>query len=114
MIANDARARRVFEVVTQNVKYVDELCGVRVRQLASRDKFLSKVGKRLNLAADVQKIALAVSSTSAARGLHALVDGLIQNWLLDADTDAFDIAIDSEKIIDVYLRGLGFSSANSA
>lgn len=53
LIANDVSARRVFEVVTQNVEYVDELREVRVRQLASRDEFLSKVGKRLNLAADV-------------------------------------------------------------
>lgn len=110
LIANDERTRRVFEVVTQKVEYVDELREVRMRHLAARNEFLSKVGKGLSLAADVQKITLPVSPANAAQGLHALVDGLIQNWLLD--TEAFGFAVDSEQIIDVYLRGLGFSNAN--
>ncbi|GAC1603495.1 MAG: hypothetical protein NVS3B2_08020 [Ramlibacter sp.] len=41
----------------------------------------------------------------AAHGLHALIDGLIQNWLLDRT--AFDLVRTGERTIDAYLAGLG-------
>ena len=53
----------------------------------------------------VQKIRLNPAA-QAAQGLRALVDGLIQNWLLDAS--AFDLEKAGVKAVDAYLRGLGF------
>lgn len=47
-----------------------------------------------------------ISTEAAAHGLHAIVDGLIQNWLLDVE--ALDLAETSRQVIDVYLTGLGF------
>jgi TetR/AcrR family transcriptional regulator, acrAB operon repressor len=44
---------------------------------------------------------------AAARGLHALVDGLIQNWLLDPD--AFRLEPAGQQAIDAYLAGLGLA-----
>ena len=41
---------------------------------------------------------------SAALGLHVLVDGLIQNWLLDPQ--AFDLEAVGLATIDAYLAGL--------
>ncbi len=106
-IANDARTRRVFEVCTQKVEYVDELQAVRVRHLTIRNEFLMQVELGLKLAAARRKLALPISLANAAQGLHAMVDGLIQNWLLDAE--AFDLPVTSEQAIDIYLTGLGFS-----
>ena len=107
LTATDARTRRVFEVLTQKVEYVDELQAVRARHLASRNKFLSRVEDGLRFAASKQKLILPISLTDAAQGLHAMIDGLIQNWLLD--TKAFDLLTTSERVMDVYLLGLGFS-----
>ena len=107
LTATDARTRRVFEVLTQKVEYVDELQAVRARHLASRNKFLSRVEDGLRLAASKQKLILPISLTDAAQGLHAMIDGLIQNWLLD--TKAFDLLTTSERVMDVYLLGMGFS-----
>ena len=107
LTATDARTRRVFEVLTQKVEYVDQLQAVRARHLASRNKFLSRVEDGLRLAASKQKLILPISLTDAAQGLHAMIDGLIQNWLLD--TKAFDLLTTSERVMDVYLLGMGFS-----
>ena len=44
----------------------------------------------------------------AAQGLHALIDGIVQNWLLDPQ--AFDLLAVGQYAIDVYLKGLGFGN----
>jgi len=44
---------------------------------------------------------------TAALGLHVLLDGLIQNWLLDPE--AFDLVRQGEQVLDTYLSGLGLS-----
>ncbi len=105
-IANDARTRRVFEVCTQKVEYVDELQAVRLRHLKIRNEFLRQVELGLKLATTRRELILPISFANAAQGLHAMVDGLIQNWLLDAE--AFNLPLTSEQVIDVYLTGLGF------
>ena len=105
-IATDVRTRRVFEVATQKVEYVDELRAVCVRHLAVRNEFLVQMERWLELAAASHKLDVQMPLTTAAQGLHAIADGLIQNWLLD--TTAFDLINSSGQVIDIYLRGLGF------
>ena len=105
-IATDPRTRRVFEVATQKVEYVDELQAVRVRHLTVRNEFLVQMEHGLALAAATQSLAMRVPVGNAAQGLHAMADGLIQNWLLDST--AFDLVAISRQLIDVYLKGLGF------
>ena len=109
-IVTDGRTRRVFEVVTQKVEYIDELQAVRARHLRSRQGFLDTVERGLQLAALRQNLALPLSAAESALGLHALVDGLLQNWLLD--TSGFDLQVSSQRVLDVYLRGLGFTLAS--
>ena len=41
---------------------------------------------------------------AAAVGLHALLDGLIQNWMLDPG--GFDLAKVGGQALDAYLAGL--------
>ncbi|MES1980231.1 MAG: TetR family transcriptional regulator [Pseudomonadota bacterium] len=105
LIATDDRTRRVFEVVTQKVEYIDELQAVRARHLTCRNEFLGRIEDGLKLAVASQGLSLPVSAATAAQGLHALLDGLLQNWLLD--TEGFDLAWTGEQVMDVYLRGLG-------
>lgn len=108
-IAGDAQTRRVFEVATHKVEYVDELQAVRLRHLAARNAFLLHVERGLASAATRQAVELAVSPATAAQGMHALIDGLIQNWLLDSA--AFDLVAVGQRVMDVYLAGLGFPGA---
>jgi TetR/AcrR family acrAB operon transcriptional repressor len=46
-----------------------------------------------------------VDPRAAAVGLHALVDGLITNWLIDPKY--FPLAREAEGMVDRYLEGLG-------
>ena len=105
-IAADPQTRRVFEVATHKVEYVDELQAVRLRHLTVRTKFLAQVERGLLAAADRETVALAVPAVTAAQGVHAIIDGLIQNWMLD--NTAYDLSAVGQDVMNVYLIGLGF------
>ena len=105
-IEGDERMRRVFEVATHKVEYVEELKAVRTRHLTVRNQFLTKMELGLVQAAVEQMLELRVPPAVAAHGLHSIVDGMIQNWFLDPG--AFDLTGTIEKVVDVYLTGLGF------
>ena len=108
-IVNDAQTRRVFEVATQKVEYVDELRTVRQRHLAIRQSFVSRFEQSIESAAQQDRLLLPMPAALAARGFHALIDGLIQNWLLDQK--AFDLLDVGQCVMNIYLKGLGFSVA---
>ena len=104
LTATDPQVRRVFEIATHKVEYVDELSGVRDRHLGMRDQCLVQVQQALSRAMRRGQIGRQVPARSAAIGLHALIDGLIQNWLLDQT--AFDLVKVGKQVIDAYLAGL--------
>lgn len=110
-IANDSQTRRVFEVATHKVEYVEELQAVRQRHLAVRDGFVVRFEHSMDAASRQGTIKLAMPAAVAAHGFHALIDGLIQNWLLDPQ--AFDLLQVGRHAMDVYLLGLGFDGQPS-
>ena len=105
--ATDAQTRRVFEVATQKVEYVQAMGKVRERHLAVRSQALLQMKQALQHGARSRGRRLPMPALAAARGLHALVDGLIQNWLLDPD--AFRLEPAGQQAIDAYLAGLGLT-----
>lgn len=105
--ANDPQTRRVFEVATHKVEYVDSLSSVRQRHLDVRGECVAGVKQVLQRAARERGVSLPMPAEAAARGLHALVDGLIQNWLLDPT--AFNLPRTGRQVMDNYLAGLGLA-----
>lgn len=105
-IASDPQTRRVFEVATHKVEYVGELQAVRLRHLKSRSDFLEQVERGFQAATQHHALELPVSTAAAAQGLHAIIDGLIQSWLLESAD--FDLVSLGRDVVEVYLRGLGF------
>ena len=103
----DPQTRRAFEVATHKVEYVDSLCAVRARHLEIRDQWVERFRRVLLRSAQVRGVRLALPSAVAAHGLHALLDGYIQNWLLDPE--AFDLEVGALKAVDAYLRGIGLA-----
>ena len=101
----DPQTRRVFEVATHKVEYVDSLCAVRQRHLQLRDMWMERFRHVLLRSAAARGVKMPVPATVAARGLQAMMDGLIQNWLLDPE--AFDLEANGMKAVETYLRGLG-------
>lgn len=103
--ATDEQTRRVFEVATHKVEYVDELSAVQTRHLSVRNECLAQTTHGMKQAIRRRSIDLPIPVAAAALGLHVMVDGLIQNWLLDPL--AFDLQRVGRQTIDTYLAGLG-------
>lgn len=102
---HDERTRRVFEVATHQVEYTRDMGAARERHLQVRNQCLRMTAAALQQASQRQGIDLALTPGQAALGLHVMIDGLIQNWLLDVQ--AFDLMACGRRTVDTYLRGLG-------
>ncbi len=107
--ATDPQTRRVFEVATHKVEYVEGLGEVRARHITVRNQCVSQIKHALQRSAKFRGVKLPIPAQAAAHGLHALIDGLIQNWLLDAT--AFNLEPMGRQTIDNYLAGLGLAPA---
>jgi len=106
-VATDARLQRVLAISTQKVEYVGELDAIRQRHLRVYGQALQRLGALLRLAATAGQLAPGVSPTAMARALHALVDGLIANWMLDRQ--AFDLKRVGRSAVLQMLAGLSRS-----
>ena len=104
--ATDEQTRRVFEVATHKVEYVSEMQAVRERHLRVRNQCVAMTAKALREVVRREDIKLPMPLPTAALGLHVIMDGLIQNWLLDPL--AFDLEKSGRHTMDAYLGGLGF------
>jgi TetR/AcrR family acrAB operon transcriptional repressor len=103
----DPQTRRVFEVATHKVEYVDSLCAVRERHRQMQARVTAQFRQLLLRSASARGVRLALPAAAAAQGLHALVDGVIQNWLLDPA--AFALEPTGGRAVDAYLRGIGLA-----
>ncbi len=101
---HDPQVQRVFEIASHKVEYVDELQAGRDRHLVERAGCMSDLERLLTLAAEAGQLCSGTPLASAAIGLHALLDGLMHNWLLDPQ--AFDLEQVGAQSLDAYLAGL--------
>lgn len=104
-IATDERIRRVFEVATLKVEYVDELLAVKTRHLQCYLDGVCKMQRSLEVAAARRQTLLQMPAAVAAQGLHALMIGLIHTWLLDPAS--FELVAVGDVAVATYLVGLG-------
>ena len=103
-VTTDARLQRVVAIATQKVEYVGELDAIRERRLLVCAQALQRFEALLRLAGAAGQLAPSVSPKAAARALHALVDGLIANWMLDRE--AFDLKRIGRSAVLQLLAGL--------
>jgi len=111
-IENDARIRAIFEVATMKVEYVDELLAVKQRHVTCYVEGTQEMRRSLQEAATRGLVTLPVSAMVAARGLHALMVGLIHTWMLDPS--AFKLLVVAQVAIRTYLRGLQAGDVNAS
>ncbi|POR09467.1 TetR family transcriptional regulator [Diaphorobacter sp. LR2014-1] len=105
-IVQDERTRRVFEIALYRVEYVNDLAAVRDNHIEGCADFCALIEGELRSAAEDQNLQLPMEPHTAAMGVRALFDGLLQSWLLTHGR--FDLVTVSRGAIDAYLRGLGF------
>jgi len=103
-IVTDPQMRRVFAIAIHKVEYVDEMRAVRERHLQVRSDCLVDVERTLKAAIKRGELSRRMPARAAAIGLHALLDGLIQNWVLDPA--GFDLVKVGPQALDAYLAGL--------
>jgi TetR/AcrR family acrAB operon transcriptional repressor len=112
LTATDAQMRRVLDISMHKVEYVDELAAVKDRQLQGRDECLAECERAFKAAMKAGLLESRLPARSAALGLHALIDGLARNWLLDPES--FDLCKVGRQVIASYIDGLKPQDAEGA
>ena len=108
-IVHNLQVRRVFDIASHQVEYADELQAVRDRHISGRAEHVADLERMLAQAVACGQLAAGTPTRGAAEGLHALLDGLMSNWLLDPK--AFDLEVVGAQALDAYLAGLALPRA---
>jgi TetR/AcrR family acrAB operon transcriptional repressor len=103
-IASEARTRRVFDIATNKVEYVDELSDVRARHLRVHLACRAHIEAAVRRAQKLGHVPAKPSARVMTVGLLALVNGLIKTWMLDEKL--FHLTRTGAQAIDFYLSGL--------
>ena len=100
---DDPVARRVFEIATLKVEFVDEMDEVRRRRQHNLGQWMARAERRIKLAAD-QGLIGQVEPATVALAIWTMIDGLIRNWMFAPQS--FDLLAMGKCVIDPYIDGL--------
>jgi TetR/AcrR family transcriptional regulator, acrAB operon repressor len=108
----DAQCRRVFEILAHKCEYVDEMHPLVARHMQCRSQGIAMIERALRNAMRKGQLPTHLQARRAAVGLHAYVDGLIYNWLLDPRSFALDQ--DAAALVDQVAAGIEVSACGAA
>jgi TetR/AcrR family acrAB operon transcriptional repressor len=100
----DPQVRRVFEIASLKMEFVDELDAVRMRRREHLDDWMQRAEGGIRLAIERGEVRPNVSPQAEALGMWAVVDGLIRAWLFDPTS--FDLMAVGAEITETHLAGL--------
>ena len=103
-IDKNPQIQRVFDIMSHKCEYVDDMAPLKDRHLEGRSECVEHIEEGFRNAIRKGLLPKTANAHHSAIGLHALIDGLIMNWLLNPEY--FSLERDAEKMIDTYLRGL--------
>ena len=103
-VTTDTRAARVFDIVSHKVEYVGETQSLRARHVEGRNACVADIQRSLAAARRRGELPRGVPARAAAIGLHAMIDGLLRNWMLEPG--GFDLPRVGRQAIGAYLGGL--------
>ena len=110
--AANAQSRRVFDIVFHKCEYIDDMAPAKDRCLAMRAGYLSEIERGLRNAIKEGQLPAGVRVRNAAVGLHALIDGLIANWV--AEPEYFPLEREGANVVDIFIEGLRATGASAA
>lgn len=103
----DAQIQRVMGIAMFRVEYTEEHTAIRDQRLRWQAEHVQQLERTLAAARKAGLVGSGTPLKLAALGLHALLDGLLQNWLLQAgQPGTFDLRRSGLKLLDLYLAGL--------
>jgi TetR/AcrR family acrAB operon transcriptional repressor len=100
----DPVARRVFEIATLKVEFVDEMDAVRCRRQHNLGQWMARADRQVRLAAEQGLIGKNVDAARIALALWTMIDGMIRNWMFAPQS--FDLLQLGKCVIDPYMEGL--------
>jgi TetR/AcrR family acrAB operon transcriptional repressor len=103
-LACDARAQAVFDVMFHKSERTADVASVGERERRDRCNCLLQVERVLIQAVEKRQLAPDTDTALAARAMHAYIEGIMDQWVLDPD--AFDLAAAAPALIDSLLAGL--------
>jgi TetR/AcrR family acrAB operon transcriptional repressor len=106
---DDPGARRVFEIATLKVEFVDEMDPARCRRQHSLNNWMARAERRIRLAVDKGLVGSQVEPGAVALALWIMIDGLIRNWMFNPTS--FDLLQQGQWVIDPFMRGLRASGS---
>jgi TetR/AcrR family acrAB operon transcriptional repressor len=93
------QARRVYDIVLHKMEYVGEMDVVRARLQQARAGHVALIEHAMALAGVAPQ-----HLRAQALGLHAVISGLFEAWLLEGET--FDLLPSARQAIGTYLLGV--------
>ena len=103
-LADDPRAQKVFEIVFHKSELVDELAGLATSHRQERCACLVQIEDIVRGAAAAGQLPDDIDAALATQGLHALMVGIMHEWVLDPS--AYDLGKAAPGLIDMFLAGL--------
>lgn len=101
---DDPKARRVFEIATLKMEFVDEMNTVRERRKQNQELWMARTEAAIREGIKAGQVKEGVNPLAVALGLWAILDGLLRAWLLDQQ--AFDLIKLGGQIVDTHLACL--------
>ncbi len=96
--------RRIMEIAMHKVEYVDELAALRRRRIETRATFRQPMEQLLRQGQLRGEVLDHVPAAQLAVGLQLVIEGALNNWLLDPD--GFDLPSIGLAVVDVHLAGM--------
>lgn len=103
-LAGDPRAQNVFEIVFHKSELVDELAGLATAHQQERGVCLAQIEGIIRQSAVAGQLPADTDPYLATQGLHALMVGIMHEWVLDPE--AYDLRSAAPALIDMFLAGL--------
>jgi TetR/AcrR family acrAB operon transcriptional repressor len=110
--ASDAQCRRVFHIIYHKCEYVDDMRDVWKRLGEMRAGCMAHVEQGLREAIARKQLPGGTDPRTAAEGLYALVDGLINNWVIRPDY--VPPRGRGRRLVELYLNGLRHAAGSRA
>ena len=111
-LAGDKRAQNVFEIVFHKSELVDELAGLASAHRQERCECLTQIEDILRRGAELGQLPADTDPRLATQALHALMVGIMHEWVLDPA--AYDLRAAAPAFIDIFIAGLKASPPRRA
>jgi TetR/AcrR family acrAB operon transcriptional repressor len=111
VLASSGQVQRVFRIAMHQTEYTAELAPVQQRYLEGIGDFQRQLAGTLQRAQARGQLRPSLPIEAVARGLFALVDGLMHNWTLDP---GYDLMASGEAAVSAYVNGLRALEANQS